>query len=637
MPSRPTLPRPIRPVLLFLSVAAFVSTNVASAQEIRSLPSPNDPRVGLGRGVRDAGHAMKGMALVSHRPKPDGLYNPAAAADFAFANSDLAFQGTLVFLGGYTGFQVWDVSDPANPTLRTSFVCPGGQGDPSVYGNLLFISVEETRGRLDCGSQGVMDTVSAERFRGVRIFDISDLDHPMQVAAVQTCRGSHTHTLVPDPSDRGIVYVYVQGTGPVRSPSELAGCSRRPPQEDPNTSLFRIEVIRVPLASPQEARVVSTPRLFADSTGAIAGLWPGGAHGEGTQETSETNQCHDITVYPEMRLAAGACSGNGILLDIRDPAAPRRIAEVSDPNFAYWHSATFNNDATTVLFTDEWGGGGAARCRSTDRPQWGADALYRQANGRLTPASFFKLPAPQTEFENCVAHNGSLIPVPGRDIMVQSWYQGGISVFDFTDPAGAVEIAYFDRGPVVDSLIIGGHWSAYWYNGHIYGSEIVRGLDVLKLVPTEHLSQNEIDAASLVRVDQFNPQLQPKIVWPASFPVASAYVDQLVRTQGLFADRATAVALELDRAERLEGTAQQSALTRLAAQLEQDAQRAADPKRVRALAVVVRDLGTTSRRSAYGYGTTIEEAAAQCRAQGAVASRDATRAPDGGIQLRCRR
>src|SRR5256885_2053521 len=418
----------------------------------------------------------------------------------------------------------------------------------SVYKNLLFMSVEETRGRVDCGAQGVVDTVSTDRFRGVRIFDVTDIDHPKQIADVQTCRGSHTHTLVTDPKDPANVYIYVSGTSSVRSNSELAGCSKAAPDVDPNTSLFRIEVIKVPLAAPQDAKVISTPRIFADSAGHIAGLWKGGTHGEGTQSTSETNQCHDITVYTAMGLAAGACSGNGILLDIRDPANPKRIADVTDPNFAYWHSATFSNDAKKVLFSDEWGGGMAPRCRSTDRPTWGADAIFTRSGNNLTTAGYYKLPVAQTEQENCVAHNGSLIPVPGRDIMAQGWYQGGVSVFDFTDPAHAKEIAFFDRGPMDSTkLILGGDWGTYWYNGHIYASEIDRGLDVLDLKPSDQLSQNEIDAAKLVRFETFNPQNQPKFVWPASYVVARAYLDQLVRDKGIAADRSTAIRRDLLR------------------------------------------------------------------------------------------
>jgi hypothetical protein len=504
--------------LLCLVAASCTPAMEGGVQQSPTASGQADPRVGLRAGWTDAGEAARNLELVAHRDRPERFFNPAEMGDFGFANTDMAFQGNNLFLGNYNGFQVYDISDPTRPTLRTSVVCPGGQGDVSVYNNLLFMSVEETRGRTDCGTQGVADTVSTERFRGVRIFDISNLDSPRQVALVQTCRGSHTHTLVTDPKDNANVYLYVSGTGGVRPAAELAGCSGLRPEEDPNTSLFRIEVIQVPLAAPQQARVVNAPRIFADAaTGAIAGLWRGGTHGEGTQRTSETNQCHDITVYPEIGLAAGACSGNGILLDIRDVANPVRIDEVSDPNFAYWHSATFNNDGTKVIFTDEWGGGSAPRCQATDRPEWGANAIFTLENRKLEHDGYYKLPAPQTAMENCVAHNGSLIPVPGRDIMVQAWYQGGVSVFDFTDPANPVEIAYFDRGPMsANELVTGGYWSAYWYNGYIYASEIGRGLDVFRLVPSEHLSQNEINAARQVRMNQFNPQLQQKLTLPSA-------------------------------------------------------------------------------------------------------------------------
>ncbi|MFL5605297.1 MAG: LVIVD repeat-containing protein [Gemmatimonadaceae bacterium] len=551
-----------------------------------------DPRVGLGAGWMDARSAISNLELVAHRDRPQGFVNMANMGDFGVANSDLAFGGTYAFQGNFNGFQVWDISNPASPKLRASLVCPGGQGDPSVYGNLLFISVEETRGRIDCGTQGVHDTVSAERFRGVRIFDISTIDRPRQIAAVQTCRGSHTHTLVTDPKDPANLYVYVSGTSSVRPNAELAGCSGARPEQDPNTSLFRIEVIRVPLAAPQNARIVSQPRIFADSaTGAIAGLYRGGNHGAGTQSTAETNMCHDITVYPEIGLAAGACSGNGILLDIRDVANPKRIDEVTDPNFAYWHSATFNNDGTKVLYTDEWGGGTQPRCRATDRPEWGADAIFTLGNRKLRPAGYFKLPAPQTATENCVAHNGSLIPVPGRDIMVQAWYQGGISLVDFSDPSHPKEIAYFDRGPMdANKLALGGFWAAYWYNGNIYGSEIGRGLDVFRLKPSEQLSQNEIDAAMLVKMDRFNPQLQTRLVWPASFVVARAYLDQLQRNDGLRKSWADPVSRDLARAERLQGGQRRAALTSLATRLDRDARVAGDSARVKALASVVRDL-----------------------------------------------
>jgi hypothetical protein len=579
---------------LLSSAVLLAAAASAGAQVDSAARKPADPRVGLGAGWMDAKEAASNLELIAHRPKPEGFYNAAKPGDFPFANSDLAFSGHYVFQGSFNGFQIWDISKVSAPTIRLAYTCPGGQGDPSVYGNLLFISVEQTSGRVDCGTQGVTDSVSAERFRGVRIFDISDIDHPKQVAAVQTCRGSHTHTLVTDPNDAANVYVYVSGTSFVRSGNELAGCSGRSPEADPNTALFRIDIIKVPVAAPQEARVVNSPRIFADSAGAIAGLWKGGAHGEGTQSTSETNQCHDITVYTEIGLAAGACSGNGILLDIRDPVHPKRIAEVSDPNFAYWHSATFSNDGGKVLFTDEWGGGTQPRCRDTDRPEWGADAIFTLAEGKLHPASYYKLPAPQTATENCVAHNGSLIPVPGRDIMVQGWYQGGVSVFDFTDPAHPVEIAFFDRGPMSDTeLMLSGEWSAYWYNGHIFGSEIGRGLDVFELKPSTYLSQNEIDAAKLLHFDKVNVQNQQKAVWPASFVVARAYLDQLVRNDGLRRSWAAPVTRELARAEGLRGAPQRAALTQLAARLTRDAEGAADPTRVRALVGVVRDLANT--------------------------------------------
>ena len=492
-----------------------------------------DPRVNLAAGWLDAESAIRNLELVATTPRPEGFFNPETPRQGAgFSNTDLAFQGNYLFQGNYNGFQVYDISDPGNIELHVAVVCPGGQGDVSIYGDLLFMSAQETRGRLDCGTEGVQDSVSVERFRGVRIFDLSNLEAPRQVAAVQTCRGSHTHTVVTDPNDDENVYVYVSGTSGVRPADELPGCSGLPPEEDPNTAYFRIEVIQVPLANPEDARVVNMPRIFADpETGELGGLWQGGDHGEGTQESRLTNQCHDITVFPEIGLAAGACAGNGILLDISDPVNPVRLDEVVDPNFAYWHSATFNNDGTKILFTDEWGGGGQPRCRSTDPPDWGANAIFEIVDGQMELAGYYKLPVPQSELENCVAHNGAIIPVPGRDIMVQAWYQGGLSMLDFTDASDPVEIAFFDRGPLSEEeMFTGGYWSTYWNNGFIYGAEITRGLDIFRLSPSEHLSRNEIDAANMVQVEEFNAQLQPMFTWPAHPPaVAGSYLDQLER------------------------------------------------------------------------------------------------------------
>jgi hypothetical protein len=558
-----------------------------------ALPAQSpDPRVGLAPGVGTAGVAIKGLTLVGHADKAPDFVNPNDIGDFGRMNSDLAFRGNLVFQGSFHGIQVWDVSTASAPRLVVAKACPGGQGDPSVWGNLLFMSVEERRGRIDCAAGGpAPDSAATQRFMGVRIFDISDLQNWKQVAAVQTCRGSHTHTVVPDPQSRDHIYVYVSGTSGARSGTELAGCNTT--LTDSNSAYFRIEVIRVPLNAPQEARVVNSPRLFADASGNINGLWRGGAHGEGTQTSGRTDQCHDITVYPAIGMAAGACSGNGLLIDIRDPANPKRVDQVIDPNFAYWHSATFNNAGTSVLYTDEWGGGTSPRCRSSDKPRWGANAIFTIAGQRMgqTPAGYFKLPAAQTATENCVAHNGSLIPVPGRDIMVQGWYQGGVSVIDFTDPANVKELAYFDRGPVDGAQMrMGGSWGAYWHNGRIYSSEIARGLDILELAAGPELSQHEIDAAKSVTFAENNPQYQQKLEWAPSFTVARAYLDQLARSNGLSDARVRTVTSALDRAQDASGTAQSRQLRGIAASLRTDARRSRDRARVSALAQVLTGL-----------------------------------------------
>ena len=577
-----------------VAVGLFAVSMTGVAQQ--APPSPNDPRVGLKPGRTDAGVAARGMELVMNIPRPADFADPTGGGSLNYANSDIAFKGPHLFLGNFHGLNFFDIEDPRRARLRVSIPCPGGQGDVSVFGKLLFMSVEQPSGRVDCGSQGVSEAVSKDRFRGVRIFDISDVNTPRQVAAVQTCRGSHTHTVVRDLKDPSNLYIYGSGTGGVRSGEELAGCTSGDPKEDPNTARFSIDVIQVPLAAPERARVVNRPRVFADlNSGAIAGLWPGGAHGEGTQSTSGTNQCHDITAYAEVGLAAGACSGNGILLDISDPFNPKRLDAVTDDAFAYWHSATFNNDGTKVIFTDEWGGGTSPRCRASDKLTWGADAIFDIVDGKLKFASYYKMPAPQTDQENCVAHNGSIVPVPGRDIKTQAWYQGGASVFDFTDSSKPVEIAFFDRGPMDEKqLFIAGYWSTYWYNGYIYGSEIMRGLDIFRLLPSEFLSKNEIDAANLVHFDELNVQGQPKITWPASAVVARAYIDQLNRTKGIQAARAAAVTSAMDRVEKAQpgkaGAAALSQLTTVAADLEADAGSAPprDAARLRALAAVLK-------------------------------------------------
>ncbi|AZU05326.1 hypothetical protein X907_2817 [Glycocaulis alkaliphilus] len=473
---------------------------------------------------------------------------PPAFTPLALANTDFAFQGDHVIMGNYHGFLIYNVAGDA-PELVTAVVCPGGQGDVSVYGDLLFLSVEHNRARLDCGSEAAEGEVNPDRFRGIRIFDISDITAPRQIAAVQTCRGSHTHTLLPDPNDENILYVYNSGTQPVRSGDELEFCSDGQPGENPETSLYSIDIIRVPLDAPETAELIDSPRIFADrETGEIAGLWQGGQLGIASQRTSQTNHCHDITVYPELGIAGGACSGNGILLDITDPANPSRISELFDPDMAYWHSATFNNEGDVVVFTDEWGGGTAPRCRAEDPANWGANLIATIEGNVLRGQTFYKLPSTQGSSENCVAHNGSLVPVPGRDIMVQSWYQGGISVMDFTDPRNPFEIAYFDRGPVdPDNLVVAGYWSSYWYNGRIYASEIARGLDVLRLEAGEHLSGAELAAAEAVIEAEVNPQTQTRIVWEDSAVVAQAYLDQLARGEAVEAGLLERAGTEVSR------------------------------------------------------------------------------------------
>ncbi|MEX0964244.1 MAG: DUF305 domain-containing protein [Pseudohongiellaceae bacterium] len=551
-----------------------------------------DPRVGLAAGFRDAGEAALNMQLVASLPKPAGFFDPerpsglsarrlkeleeqAANGNAAetpaeeeedensdprpallsFSNTDLLFSGNYMVAGNYHGFNTYDISNARSPRHVASVVCPGGQGDVSLVGNLLIMSVQETRGRLDCGLQGVPEPVSDERVKGIRIFDVSDFTNPIQVAAVQTCRGSHTHTVVSDPNTvQGNIYVYVSGTSAVRDDEELAGCSNDSPFEDADSALFRIEVIEIPAQNPAAARIVNRPFIFSDpDNGTLAGLWDGGDHGEGTQTTSQTNQCHDITTFPDIGLAAGACSGNGILMDISDPANPRRLDQVIDPGFAYWHSATFNNRGDKVIFTDEWGGGGRPRCRAQDPLTWGADAFYDIVDGKLQFRSHYKMSAPQTDTENCVAHNGSLIPVPGRDLFVQAWYQGGVSVVDFTDSMNPQEIAFFDRGPIdEEELITGGYWSTYWYKGHIYGTEISRGLDVLALQASDYLSENEIAAASLPELNGIvNAQTQQIVEWPQVPVVARAYLDQLQRDNNINTVQASELIDALDRAESL--------------------------------------------------------------------------------------
>lgn len=615
-----------------------------------SIPSP-DPRVGLGAGLFDAEEAIWNLKLVSTSPSPK---------DFVGAmNTDLAFKDNYVIQGNYNGFIVWDITNPAKPELVVEFLCPASQSDVSVYGDLLFVSGEGTSGRLDCGTQGVESRVSADRLRGIRIFDISDIKNPQYISNVQTCRGSHTHSVLVDPNDDDNVYVYISGSAPVRPEDELPGCTSALPGDDPNSALFRIEVIKVPLANPTEAAIVNSPRIFenlvapprhgeapeeiaalerAKASGAYVANFFGSERivpnrlinnylerlktergGDAINAADSTNlhtrlqsfideqfsapsetasmgpdQCHDITLYPEVGLAGGACEGYGILLDIRDPANPFRLDAVADSNFAYWHSATFNNDGNVVIFTDEWGGGTQPKCRATDPKEWGANAVFTiDENGKMHFQSYYKLPAAQTSTENCVAHNGSMIPVPGRDIMVQGWYQGGIVVVDYTDPKNPVEMAYHDRGPISnDRLIAGGSWSVYWYNGYLVNSEIARGLDIFEMTPSAYLTVNEIAAANTVVMQYKNAQGQPKYSWPASEALALAYLDQLERNREM--DMATINSMRdgITRSTKMNGSAKSRLLNDLANSAQQVAANTRNSDKVMKIAETLRALAS---------------------------------------------
>lgn len=616
-------------------------------------PSP-DPRVGLKAGLFDAEEAFWNLKMLSQTPPPERFVG--------VTNSDLAFKGNYAFQGNYDGVIVWDVSNPKSPQLVKDFLCPASQSDVSVYGNLMFVSGEGLSGRLDCGTEGIDSTVSKDRFRGIRIFDIMNVKEPKSVANVQTCRGSHTHSVLKDPKDDENVFIYVSGSAPVRPDEELPGCSAASPDDDPNTALFRIEVIQVPLDHPEDAAIVNSPRIFDNLTAAPThGMSPAdvaeleeakkqGAmtavimgqervippqyvgmivstvakqqRGEDAEATTADtayvkaniqaivdkqfgdrggdegakrgpNQCHDITLYPEIGLAGGACEGYGLLLDISDPVNPKRIDAVADSNFSYWHSATFSNDGSKVLFTDEWGGGGQPKCREADPMEWGADAIFTIDNGKMNFKSYYKMPAAQTNEENCVAHNGSLIPVPGREIMVQSWYQGGISVFDWTDPNNAVEIAFHDRGPIAaDHMAMGGTWSVYWYNGVLISSEIARGLDIFELEPNPYLTQNEIDAAKSVKLDYLNAQGQPKFTWPATYALAKAYVDQLDRNESMEASEIVGIRAGILASEKMSGSKKSKALSKLADKVESQSSGSMNAGKVNKLADTLRNLAS---------------------------------------------
>jgi hypothetical protein len=442
----------------------------AEAQTLRAAPS--DPEIpGVGEIV-----STRNIRQLANVPKQRGFEGENSLG------TDIAFSGDFAFVGNYDGFTVYNIRNPRRPSIVSQVSCPGAQNDVTVSGNLLFLSTDARRSDDTCNSTAATSTT--DYWEGIKVFDVTDPRNPRYVKAVETDCGSHTHTLVPDKAGQ-VDYLYVSSYSP--NP-QLADC--QPPHD-------KISIVEVPKADPAAARIVAEPVLFSD----------GG--NPGTPTTSATSGCHDITAYPEKDLAAGACMGDGVLLDISDRLAPRVINRVRDDvNFAFWHSATFNNEGTKVVFTDELGGGGAAVCNPAIGPTRGADGIYDITGTgdarQLVFRSYFKIPRAQADTENCVAHNGSLIPVEGRDVMVQAWYQGGISVWDFTDSANPVEIAYWDRGPLSNErLVLGGSWSAYWYNGAIYSSDIQKGLDVLRV------TDPRLGDARSVRIQELNVQTQP--------------------------------------------------------------------------------------------------------------------------------
>jgi hypothetical protein len=588
----------------------FVPVALAAAPLLfaQTYPKGNDPRDSLKPGMYDAGMAASGMRLVSFSRKGAEL---DSVRGLTFVNSDIAFRDHYVYQGNFAGFMIWDVKDPAKPVLVTTVACITSQGDPSIVGNLLFISAEGGANRNDCAKGGVENP--ADHMTGIRIYDVSNPRAPKLVKNVQTCKGSHTHTVVPSPTDKRVVYIYVSGSRDARPDTELAGCKNGTDPADETNSLYRLDVIKVPLDHPEQADVVTGARIFtgldaapqsAARQAAMAARQARDTTMAAIMRTGPRN-CHDVTAYPAMNLLAGACASYGLLVDISNPEKPVRLDARADTNFSLWHTAVFSNDGGKVVFTDEWGGGTQPMCQATSMLEMGGNTILTIADRKFTQHSYFKIPTAQSAQENCVSHNGGLVPVPGRDIMVQGWYQGGVSVMDFTDPDHPFEIAYFDRGsadlpPAPGDTAgaaasrfrgtIGGSWGAYYWNGYVYSSELARGFDILELLPSDQLSANELAAAKLVTMTEYNPQSQPKLEWPAAFPVVRSYLDQLTRSDGLSQERRTAIATALARAERQSGGARRTALTRLATEVDGDVAGAKDAGRVRAMAAAIRAL-----------------------------------------------
>ena len=615
---------------LILLLATVVTPTLSSAQ---SYPSKTDPRSTLKSGRFDAGEAALNMRLVSFSKKPAQF---DTVQGLKFINSDMAFATGYAYQANFAGFTIWDSSDPAKPVVASVVKCITSQGDPSIWGNLLFISAEGAGNRNDCGDGGVQEP--KDHMAGVRIFDVSNKKAPKLIKNVQTCKGSHTHTIVPSPTDKNIIYIYVSGQQQARPETELAGCKNGTDPADPTNSMYQLDIIKVPVKNPEQAVVIPGARIFTGLDGGgeckqfcapvnpnrADGRGRGGAPGDSASSAAAARvstgprNCHDVTAYPSLNLLAAACSTHSILVDIRNPEKPVRLDALTDTNnFQGRHTAAFSNDGKKLVQTDEWGGGTGPMCQAGSMIELGGNTIISvDAKKKQAQKAYFKLPSAQSAEENCVSHNGGIIPVPGRDLYVQGWYQGGVDVMDFTDQDKAFEIAYFDRGSIDPPAVvdvpaaagaaqaaggrgrggtIGGSWGAYYWNGYIYSSELDRGMDVYELLPSEHLSANEIAAAKLVTFTEYNPQSQPKMTWPPAFVVVRSYLDQLVRGNGLASDRSAAISSALDAAEKKSRASRRTALNALAVQVDRDVQRAKDGARVRTMAGEIRRLATASK------------------------------------------
>ena len=604
----------------FILLATIVGPSMVLAQ---TYPTKEDPRSKLTPGRFDAGIAISNMKQVSFVKKPAEF---DTVAGLKFINSDLAFGTHYIYQANFAGFLIWDITDPANPVLASATKCITSQGDPTIVGNLLFLSAEGAGNRNDCGDGGVQDP--KDHMAGVRIFDVSNPKAPKLVKNVQTCKGSHTHTLVPSPKDPRIIYLYVSGQQAARPATELAGCKNGTDPADPTNSLFQLDIIKVPLDHPEQAAVIPGARIFTglDSRGECkqfcAPVDPRRQAASATRPAPDPamptgpRNCHDVTAYPAMNLLAAACSTHSILVDISNPEKPVRIDALTDTNnFQGRHTAAFSNDGKKLIQTDEWGGGTGPMCQASSMIELGGNTVITlDAKKKQTQRAYFKLPSAQSAEENCVSHNGGIIPVPGRDLYVQGWYQGGVDIMDFTNPDSAFEIGSFDRGAIDPPKgadvpqpapgtppvrgggnTIGGSWGAYYWNGLIFSSELDRGMDILELTPSAQLSANEIAAAKLVRFDNYNPQSQPKMTWPPAFVVVRSYLDQLVRNGGLASARTAAISSALDIAEMKGGAARAAALNALAQQVDRDVAGAKDGARVRTMAGEIRRLAAASK------------------------------------------